>query len=345
MAVTTLRARGAGHRQRKSGTRRAGTRQVVARWLAAPQYELVPLHGAIDQAHFLPSGGTATVTSSPTRGGEATVALAVELAGLGLRAVPHLAARQIRDDAHLAEICRRLERAGITGIFVIGGDATEPAGDFTDGLALLQALDRLGHRFASVGVPGYPEGHHTIDDETLWVALKAKAPYATYVVTQLCFDADAIVQYVSDMREQGIGLPVLAGVPGAVDVARLLRISLRVGVGDSLRFVRNNAAVARRLLRPVGYRPDGLVKKLAARVADGPAPEAPSVIRGDIAGLHIYTFNQVGATVGWVNRAGPSAGASGSADGIGGSAAGPSAGASGSADDISGSAAGSRGGV
>jgi methylenetetrahydrofolate reductase (NADPH) len=317
MAVTTLRQRGAGNRRRPRSRRRT-TRQTVGRWLAAPQYELVPVHGAIEQAHLLPPGGTATVTSSPTRGGEATIDLAEQIAALGLRAVPHLAARQIRDEAHLAEICTRLERAGITDVFVIGGDAAEPAGDLPDGLALLQALDRLGHRFASVGIPGYPEGHHTIDDETLWSALKAKAPYATYVVTQLCFDADTIVRFVTQLRGQGITLPVMAGVPGAVDVSKLLRISLRVGVGDSLRFVRNNASAARRLLRLVGYRPDGLVRKLAARVAECSAPE--------IAGLHIYTFNQVGATVGWVNRAGPSAGASGSADDISGSAApGPSA--------------------
>lgn len=294
MAVTTLRRKSAGRRQGKARAGKVNARQVGARWLAAPQYELVPLHGAIEQARLLPHGATVTVTSSPTRGVEATVALAEALATYGLRTVPHLAARQLTGEAHLADICRRLDEAGITDVFVIGGDATEPAGEFPDGLALLQALDRIAHRLTSIGIPGYPEGHQLIDDETLWASLGAKAPYATYVVTQLCFDPDATCRYVRAVRDAGIGLPVYAGVPGAVDAAKLLRISTQVGVGDSLKFVRNNATVARRLLRPVGYRPDGLVNKLAARVADG---------RCDIAGLHLYTFNQVGGTVGWVHQA------------------------------------------
>jgi methylenetetrahydrofolate reductase (NADPH) len=293
MAATTLRHKSAGRRQRKSRAGKVNTRQVVARWLAAPQYELVPLHGAIDESRQLPGGATVTITSSPARGVEATVALAEALSMYGLRTVPHLAARQITDEAQLADVCRRLDEAGITDVFVIGGDATEPAGEFADGLALLQALDRIGQRLTSIGIPGYPEGHHLIDDDTLWTSLEAKASYATYVVTQMCFDPDATCRYARAVRDAGIDLPVYAGVPGAVDAAKLLRISMQIGVGDSLRFVRNNAAVARRLLRPVGYRPDSLVKKLAARVADG---------RCDIAGLHLYTFNQVGATVGWVHQ-------------------------------------------
>ncbi len=294
MAVTTLRRKSAGRRQRKSRASKVNAHQTAARWLAAPQYELVPLHGAIDQARLLPHGATVTVTSSPKRGVEATVAFAEALASRGLRTVPHLAARQISDEAQLAEICRRLEGAGIADVVVIGGDATEPAGEFADGLALLGALGRVAHRLTSIGIPGYPEGHRLIDDEILWASLKAKAPYATYIVTQLCFDPEATCRYVRSLRDAGIDLPVYAGVPGAVDAAKLLRISMQIGVGDSLRFVRGNAAVARRLLRPVGYRPDGLVSKLASRVAEDHC---------DIAGLHVYTFNQVGATIGWVHQA------------------------------------------
>ncbi|MFW6091736.1 MAG: methylenetetrahydrofolate reductase, partial [Actinomycetota bacterium] len=121
-----------------------------------------------------------------------------------------------------------------------------------------------------------------------------KQRYADYAVTQLCFDADAICRFAAEAGRRGIDLPLVAGVPGAVDTARLLRIGLKVGVGDSLKFVRRNASVARQLLQPRGYRPDGLVRKLAARVRDG---------RCSVEGLHIYTFNQIGATVGWLQEA------------------------------------------
>jgi methylenetetrahydrofolate reductase (NADPH) len=273
---------------------RQNSRRAAGALLDRPRFELVPLQGALDQARVIPHGATVTVTSSPRKGLEATVALAERLAELGYRAVPHLAARQLTGDHELATIVERLDRAGILDVFVVGGDAPEPAGAYADGLALLEAMDRLGHGFDEVGIPSYPEGHHLIDDDILWKALEAKQSYATYTVTQLCFDADTICRFAATAAAHGVHLPVVVGIPGAVDVTRLLRVGLKVGVGDSLRFLRGNASAARRLLRPVGYRPDGLVRKLAARVNDGQCR---------IAGLHIYTFNQVGQTVGWLHRA------------------------------------------
>ena len=275
-------------------TFRQDTRRAAGALLDRPRFELVPVHGAIEHARALPDGATVTVTSSPAKGSEPTLTLTEELAGLGYDAVPHLAARQLRDDAELAAVIQRLEAAGVRDVFVVGGDATEPAGTFPDGLSLLKAMDRLGHPFTRIGVPAYPEGHHLIPADVLWEDLEAKQRFATYTVTQLCFDADAICRFAAAAATRGIALPVVVGVPGAVDAARLLRISLKVGVGDSLRFVRGNASVARRLLRPAGFRPDGLVRKLAARKRAGEC---------HIAGLHIYTFNQVGPTLGWLRNA------------------------------------------
>lgn len=260
--------------------------------LDAPRFELVPLPGALSEARVLPRGSTVTVTASPARGLDATISLAETLAERGYHAVPHLAARQIRDEAELVMIAKRLQYAGVSEVFVVGGDTAEPAGGFPDGLALLRALDRLTVRFPRVGVPAYPEGHPAIPRDVLWANLAAKQHYAHYAVTQLCFDADAICRFAAEAARRGIELPLVVGVPGAVDTGRLLRISLKVGVGDSLKFVRRNASVARQLLHPRGYRPDGLVRKLAARMRDGRCP---------VEGLHFYTFNQIGATVGWLH--------------------------------------------
>lgn len=275
-------------------TFRQETRRAVGVLLDRPRFELVPLHGAVESARALPDGATVTVTSSPARGAEPTLALVEDLAARGYDAVPHLSARQLRDDNELSAVITRLDAAGIRDVFVVGGDATEPAGAFPHGLALLQAMDRLGHPFHRIGVPAYPEGHHVIPSDALWADLEAKQQFATYSVTQLCFDADAICRFAVDATARGIGLPIVVGMPGAVDFARLMRISLKVGVGDSLRFVRGNASVVRRLLRPGGYRPDALVRKLASR------------IRADqcrIAGLHLYTFNQVTPTIRWLRKA------------------------------------------
>ncbi len=181
---------------------------------------------------------------------------------------------------------------------------------FSDGLDLLKAIDASGHRFAHVGIPSYPEGHPAIDDETLWQTLTSKQQFATYTVTQMCFDADAISRFVVDARTRGIGLPIVAGIPGAVSASKLLRVGTRIGVGDSIRFARGNRSIARRLFGSA-YRPDALVRKLAAHAVDGFAdhddhnaqvkPHGPRRPRPGttpvLAGLHIYTFNEIAATL------------------------------------------------
>jgi methylenetetrahydrofolate reductase (NADH) len=273
---------------------RASGQGAMSSLLARPQFELVPVRGALEAARALPAGATVTVTVSSRGGTAATVELVERLSARGFWVVPHLAARQFRDDGELSDVLDRLDRAGVRAAFVVAGDADPPAGPFPDGLSLLRAMDRIGHRLTSIGVPSYPEGHPAIDDSTLWSALRAKQAFANYTVTQMCFDPDAVCRFVASARGHGITLPVVVGVPGAVDTGKLLRIGMRIGVGESIRFAKGHLGIAGELLRPGGYRPDGLVHSLAERT------EARTC---ELAGLHIYTFNQVEATLAWLHRA------------------------------------------
>jgi methylenetetrahydrofolate reductase (NADPH) len=202
--------------------------------LEAARFEIIPTADAIERAAELPPAATVTITASPRKSSESTVALAETLTARGYIAVPHLAARQITDETELTAILARLHAAGIRDLFVVGGDAPTPAGDFPDGTALLKAIDAAGYPFDRIGVPAYPEGHPLIDDDALWDALLVKQGYATYIVTQMCFDAQVITRFIAQMRKRGVTLPVVAGVPGPVAPAKLLRMGLRVGVGNSL---------------------------------------------------------------------------------------------------------------
>jgi methylenetetrahydrofolate reductase (NADPH) len=265
-------------------------RDALATILAHPTFELVPLKNAIDQAAFLPPRATVTVTSSPAKGIEATVALCEHLQARGFRAVPHLSARQVRDRAHLAELIAWLEGAGVDRAFVVGGDAKEP-GEFPDGLSLLRAMAEIGHPLREIGIPGYPQGHAFIADRLLLDALRDKAAYASYMTTQLCFDPGAIATWLAARRAEGIMLPVHVGIPGVVEPHKLLAISARIGVADTRRFLSKNIRFVARLMRSGGfYRPDGLLEGLAPHLAD-PAAR--------IVDLHLYTFNAVDATERW----------------------------------------------
>jgi methylenetetrahydrofolate reductase (NADPH) len=265
-------------------------REALAGVLAHPTFELVPLRNAIDQAAFLPPRATVTVTSSPAKGIEATVALCEQLQAGGFRAVPHLSARQVRDRAHLTELIAWLEGAGVDRAFVVGGDAKDP-GEFPDGLSLLRAMAEIGHPLREIGIPCYPQGHAFIADRLLLDALRDKARYASYMTTQLCFDPGAIATWLAARRAEGIGLPVHVGIPGVAEPHKLLAISARIGVADTHRFLTKNIRFVARLMRSGGfYRPDGLLEGLAPHIAD-PAAR--------IVDLHLYTFNAVEATEKW----------------------------------------------
>jgi methylenetetrahydrofolate reductase (NADPH) len=269
----------------------------VSALLGDPRFELMPFDSFEGEMDRLPAGATIAVTASPQLGLEATVTWSERAAAAGYDPVPHVAARYVRDRDHLDEIAGLLHEAGVTDVFVPGGDREEPIGDFESAFELITALEELDHAFDDVGITGYPEGHDFLDDRTLAAAMERKAPHATYVTTQLCYDPEAVLDWIERIRDRGIDLPVEVGIPGVMNYQRLLNISRRVGVGDSIRFLRKTSGILGFVRRLVGsrgkYEPDALV--------DGLAPHATDPDYG-IRGLHIYTFNQVADTEAWRHR-------------------------------------------
>jgi methylenetetrahydrofolate reductase (NADPH) len=266
------------------------SRSALTALLRSPTFELIPLKRAMDQAAFLPPGATVSVTASPTKGLEATVHLAAELRLAGFDVVPHLSARMVRDRTHLCALLAELDDAGVTRAFIVGGDEKEP-GDYPDGLALLRELAEVGHPFKQVGIPAYPQGHAFIADGPLLAALRAKAAFAQYMTTQLCFDPAAISSWMAARRAEGLTLPVHIGVPGVAEPQKLLALAARIGVADTHRFLAKNVRFVARLVRSGGfYRPDALLEGIAPTLADPAA---------NVTGFHLYLFNAVEATERW----------------------------------------------
>lgn len=263
--------------------------QQLQRLIAGARYEVLPLPGVLDQVRCLPAGTTVTVTSSPAKGIEATLDLAARLHGEGFHVVPHLAARLVTDRAHLSTLFKRITALGLSEVFVIAGDSPTPAGDFPDALSLLRAIDELGVRPARVGITGYPEPHAFIPDQTTIQATDEKARHADYIVSQICYDPHTIASWVKALRARGVDLPVYIGTPGSVDPTKLLRISLKIGLGPSMRFLRKQRGVVSRLL--TRYTPDDVFDELAPYLVD------PAY---GIAGWHLFTFNEIAKTHQWI---------------------------------------------
>ena len=257
-------------------------------------FELIPLKNLETQLPLLPSGAKVSVTCSPTKGVDTTLDVAARLQGAGFAATPHVAARMVRDRAHLAEVVAVSRAAGVAEWFVVAGDAHEPAGRYDSGLPLLRDLFELTHGLDSVGVPAYPDGHTFIDGATVGRALHDKqavvadAGVRGWVSTQLCFDPAVIRTWLQAERAAGLTLPVRLGLSGPVDRTKLLTLGMRVGVGQSLRYLKKNRRGLTGLLRSDGYDPDDLLDAHE----DDLAPLG-------ICGIHLFTFNQLGAAVEW----------------------------------------------
>ncbi|MFL5736108.1 MAG: methylenetetrahydrofolate reductase [Actinomycetota bacterium] len=257
--------------------------------LERARFEVIPMSGASEEVEgSLPIGSVVTVTCSPTKGPDVTMDLAERFAGDGYEVVPHVSARTVRSRDHLLDLLGRMRDAGMTELFVIGGDAVEAAGPYPDAAAVLADLDGAG--LSRIGVGGYPEGHPLISDDVLLDSLAEKAGVADYVATQICFSPDAVIRWIERIRARGIKLPVYLGMAGSVKRRKLLEISLRVGVGDSMRYLTKHGNLVTRLMRRSGYTPDEFVSHVE-----------PFIGNADygIAGFHVFTFNQVDSTERW----------------------------------------------
>jgi methylenetetrahydrofolate reductase (NADPH) len=263
---------------------------TTARLLENARYEVLPTATIEDKLlEHVPVDRTITVTASPSKGLEPTLDLTERLIGHGYVAIPHLAARMVRDKGELSEICDRLTGKGVSRVFVPGGDA-DPPGDYPDALSMLEDLKALGSPFAQVGITGYPESHPTIADDLTIQSMWDKRRFATHVVSNLTFDPSVLANWVLRMRARGITMPLLLGLPGPVDRAKLLSMAGKIGVGESTRFLVKHKGTFARLAAPGGFTGEKFLQKCAAELA---APEF------GVEGVHVFTFNQVAETEKW----------------------------------------------
>jgi methylenetetrahydrofolate reductase (NADPH) len=256
--------------------------------------EVIPTRTIVDRLVHLPQHSYLSITCSPATGVGPTLDMVDELRALPeerqLKLVPHVAARVVRDKGHLREILARLDEAGVESVFVPGGDATEPAGDYDCSLDLLRDIADIGHRFEDVGVAAHPEGHPLVDDAELLRLLREKQQYANYLVTQMCFDSTVLVNWLKTIREYGVTLPAWLGLPGVAEIPRLISLSLKIGVGQSVKVLKKQRGLVRKMLTAKPYQPDDLLAGLMPYLDD---PEL------NIPGFHLFSFNNVEKTEHW----------------------------------------------
>ena len=256
-------------------------------------YELIPLKNVHEQGEYLPKSSTISITCSPAKDIEATLELCESFLSKGHTTIPHFAARMVESEEHVAQIVKRIESLGIETVFIIGGDA-EQRGPFNDAPGLLRSFLDKNPKIKTVGIGSYPDGHPSIPESALAESLikKQEMIYESnlngYMATQMCFEAKTISSWLKNCREAGVTLPCHLGLPGVVDMKKLINISLRLGVGVSSRYLKKNRKSVFKLLSPRGYNPNKLI-----------VPVSDYAKELDIAGIHCFTFNAVESTEAW----------------------------------------------
>jgi methylenetetrahydrofolate reductase (NADH) len=240
----------------------------------------------------LKRGTRVYLSAIPNRPTEEAVTAALKVRAAGLEPVPHLAVRNFGSEQALDDVLARVNgEAGVDHVLVIAGDRDQH-GPFRRALDVIDngVLRRRGIR--NVGIAGYPQGHPRIGDDELHRALadKIMAAEATglgvEIVTQFCFDAPAIIDFVARLRGFGFDHRVRVGVVGPTSLTSLMRYASRCGVRASAQGLARRSGLMRQMFALAT--PDDLIRALAEAAPSGVVP-------------HFFSFGGVPATGRWAS--------------------------------------------
>jgi len=268
--------------------------RILSELMNQAYLEVIPTKTIVDRLVHLPRHSYVSITCSPASGVGPTLDMVDELRALPderqLKLIPHIAARAVRDKGHLREILARLDGAKVESVFVPGGDAAEPAGEYDCSLDLLRDIADIGHEIEDVGIASHPEGHPLVDDAGLLRLLMEKQEVSTYLVTQMCFDPMVLIKWLKAVRQAGVTLPAWLGLPGVAEIPKLISLSLRIGVGQSVKVLRKQKGLVRKMISARPYQPDDLLGGLLPYLDDQEL---------NIPGFHLFSFNNIEKTERW----------------------------------------------
>ena len=245
---------------------------------------------------LLRPGTVVYITFLPGSDYRDTIAVAKRLREEGFEPAPHFAARSVKSKDELEDyLSRACGEADVKHILTIAGAVEKPVGPYSDSTQLLDTGLFDKHGIQRIGVAGHPEGSPDMSDEAIIQALKWKNGFAErtdaklHIVTQFCFEVAPIIAWDKKLNAEGNKLPIHIGAPGLATIKTLLNYAVACGIGNSMQFIKKQAANVTRLLRVQA--PDALIRDLAnyaARDADC-----------GVKGIHMYPLGGLKKTAVW----------------------------------------------
>ena len=219
---------------------------------------------------------------------------AIELQKCGLKVVPHLAARNIKDKEELELFLEKCQQTSINEILVLGGGINPPRGCYESTSQLLETGLFHKYNINKIGIAGHPEKHPQVASSILMEALQEKQKHAEinscdmYIITQFGFSVAIFESWLKQLSQHNITLPVRLGLAGCVSIPALIKYAAFCGVGNSLQVLKSKFKDLKKLT--LGYQPAELFEELSR------------LENTQIEGLHWYVFGAAEKTIAYVTE-------------------------------------------
>lgn len=216
----------------------------------------------------------------------------------GFDPVPHIPSRLVPDVETLDRVLGAfVSSAQVQEVLLIAGDYPEAVGPFPNVSEILRTGLLTKHGLKRVSVAGHPEGHPKVElqevrrAEVEKATLAAEAGLDVALVTQVFFEHQPFIEWVSELRSKGVKARIVGGLAGPASLTTLFKFAVRCGAGPSI--------------RALGARPSSVMKLVGDR---GPEDVvrglAEARVRGetDFTGVHMFCFGGYLKTCQWLNN-------------------------------------------
>ena len=215
---------------------------------------------------------------------------------IGLESMAHLTCVGHNSD-EILNVLGDIKKQNVDNVLALRGDPpageinfTKPNNGFGYGVELVQFISE--HFSFCIGVAGYPEGHPGSSNhkEDLFHLKKKVLAGASFIVTQLFFDNKYYFDFVANLRNIGVNVPVIPGIMPIVNLKQIKRFTKMCGAT-----VPHDLMVR---LEAVQDDPESVYQI----GVDHAANQCRKLLMQGAPGVHFYTLNRSRATLSVLER-------------------------------------------
>ena len=215
---------------------------------------------------------------------------------IGLESMAHLTCVGHNSD-EILNVLGDIKKQNVDNVLALRGDPpageinfTKPNNGFGYGVELVQFISE--HFSFCIGVAGYPEGHPESSnrEEDLFHLKKKVLAGASFIVTQLFFDNKYYFDFVANLRNIGVNVPVIPGIMPIVNLKQIKRFTKMCGAT-----VPHDLMVR---LEAVQDDPESVYQI----GIDHAANQCRKLLMQGAPGVHFYTLNRSRATLSVLER-------------------------------------------